>query len=116
VILDLPGLGPARCHRGVAAALEGALRELEERNLLGLVERGGFAGCWAPRAIEPGAPLSRHAWGIALDVNVTKNPTGVASLQDPRLVEVFRRWGFASGAQWLVPDPAHFEYLRPPTR
>jgi len=24
------------------------------------------------------------------------------------------RWGFTWGGRWLVPDPAHFEYLRPP--
>ena len=114
VTTQLPVLGTARCHRAVLPALEGALTELEERNLSGLLDRGGFAGCWAPRAIEPGAPLSRHAWGVAIDVNVTKNPTGVGSAQDPRLVEVMRRWGFTSGSQWLVPDPAHFEYLRPP--
>jgi hypothetical protein len=23
------------------------------------------------------------------------------------------RWGFTWGGRWLVPDPAHFEYLRP---
>jgi hypothetical protein len=116
VTVRLPVLGTVRCHRSVIPALQGALGELEQRNLGYLVERGGFAGCWAPRAIEAGAPLSRHAWGIALDVNVIKNPTGVTSAQDPRLVDVMRRWGFASGAQWLVPDPAHLEFLRPPAR
>jgi hypothetical protein len=29
-------------------------------------------------------------------------------------VEVMERWGFAWGGRWLIPDPAHFEYLRPP--
>jgi hypothetical protein len=35
-------------------------------------------------------------------------------VQDPRLVEIFQQWGFTWGGQWLVSDPAHFEYVRPP--
>jgi hypothetical protein len=45
---------------------------------------------------------------------VAGNPTGLASAQDPRLVEVMERWGFTWGGRWLVPDPAHFEWLRSP--
>jgi hypothetical protein len=46
-------------------------------------------------------------------LNVNVNPTGLASAQDPRLVEVMQHWGFTSGTRWLVPDPSHFEYLQP---
>ncbi len=70
-------------------------------------------GCWNPRLIRADDGISRHAWGAALDLNVNANPTGLASAQDPRLVEVMQRWGFTSGAHWLVPDPSHFEYLQP---
>ena len=64
--------------------------------------------------INPGGDLSRHAWGAAVDLNYAKNPTGTASGQDPRLVAVMERWGFTWGGGWLVPDPSHFEYVRPP--
>ena len=47
-------------------------------------------------------------------MNVSANPEGGASRQDPRLVEIFRRWGFTWGGDWLVPDPMHFEYTRVP--
>jgi hypothetical protein len=116
VTASVPLLGRVRCHRGIVEAVRGALAELESDGLGYLVSPAGYAGCFASRAIAAGAPLSRHAWGIALDVNVGKNPTGLASVQDPRLVNVMRKWGFTSGADWLVPDPAHFEYLRPPRR
>ena len=53
-------------------------------------------------------------WGIAFDLNYPKNPTGQRSVQDERMVEILQRWGFTWGGEWLVPDPAHFEYLRPP--
>lgn len=114
VTVDLPIIGTARCHRLVVGALHGALSELVESNLAGLVDPSGFAGCWNPRTTRSGTGISRHAWGVAIDLNAGSNPTGLASVQDPRLVAVFARWGFTEGSRWLVPDPGHFEYLSPP--
>jgi D-alanyl-D-alanine carboxypeptidase len=110
----VPILGRARCNRVLLPALAGAMRELERRNLARLVDPAAFAGCWSSRLTRSGTGVSRHAWGAAVDLNVAGNPTGLASAQDPRLVEVMERWGFTWGGRWLVPDPAHFEYLRPP--
>jgi hypothetical protein len=110
----VPILGRARCNRVLLPALVGAMRELQRRNLAGLVDPAAFAGCWSSRLTRSGTGVSRHAWGAAVDLNVAGNPTGLASSQDPRLVEVMERWGFTWGGRWLVPDPAHFEYLRPP--
>jgi D-alanyl-D-alanine carboxypeptidase len=112
----VPVLGPVRCNRVLLPALAGAMRELEQHNLAGLVDPAAFAGCWNSRLARGGDGASRHAWGAAVDLNVAGNPTGLNSAQDPRLVEVMERWGFTWGGRWLVPDPAHFEYLRPPTR
>ncbi len=110
----VPILGKiGECHRAIVPTIEGALRELEQRNLAFLIDRNGFRGCFQPSVIE-GAGISRHSWGVAIDLNFTKNPTGVASAVDPRVVEVMDRWGFTSGAEWLVRDAGHFEYLRPP--
>ena len=114
VTVDLPVIGTARCHRDVVDALAGALDELAADNLAGLVDPDGFAGCWNPRTTRAGTSLSRHAWGVAVDLNFGANPTGLASVQDPRLVAVFARWGFTDGGAWLVPDAGHFEYVRPP--
>jgi hypothetical protein len=110
----VPILGRITCHRAVLPAIEGAMRELEERNLAALVDPGGYRGCWAPSVITPGGGLSRHSWGVAIDLNFSNNPTGLASAVDRRLIEVMDHWGFISGANYLVPDPGHFEYLRPP--
>src|SRR6185503_4910514 len=93
--VDLPVLGQVRCNKAVLPALEGALRELVERNLASLLDPAGFQGCWNPRLIAPGAGVSRHAWGVAVDVNWSGNRTGLGSSQDPRLVDVMDRWGFA---------------------
>jgi hypothetical protein len=115
VTVRMPILGPVRCHRALMRALGGALNELQQRNLRGLVDPSGFGGCFNPRLIRVGAGISRHAWGAAVDLNTRGNPTGLESAQDPRLVEVMRRWGFTWGGNWLIPDPSHFEYLQAPT-
>jgi len=111
---DMPVLGQMRCHRAVVDAIEGALAEVEDANLASLLDPEGFVGCWNPRLVVPGGEVSHHAWGMALDVNYDDNPTGLESIQDPRLVEIFARWGFTWGGEWLVRDPAHFEFVRPP--
>jgi hypothetical protein len=114
VTAQVPILGTIRCHRALVPALESALRELEQRNLAFLIDKSAYQGCWVPSVIPDDGGISRHSWGVAIDLNFTKNPTGLASAVDLRLVEVMDRWGFISGANWLVPDPGHFEYLRPP--
>ena len=110
----VPILGRVRCNRALLGALAGAMGELRQRDLARLVDPEAYAGCWNPRLTRSGSGVSRHAWGAAVDLNVAGNPTGLASAQDPRLVEVMERWGFTWGGRWLVPDPAHFEWLRAP--
>ncbi|MGH8875247.1 MAG: M15 family metallopeptidase, partial [Acidimicrobiia bacterium] len=114
ITAELPIIGTVHCHRAFLPALEGALTELEQRNLVFLLDPEAFRGCWNPRLIAPGSGVSRHAWGVAVDLNYGVNRTGVQTAQDPRLVEVMERWGMAWGGPWLVPDPAHFEYVQPP--
>ena len=53
--------------------------------------------------------VSRHAWGIAVDINAQDNPYGAPSQQDPRLVEVMADHGFIWGGDWPTPDAMHFE-------
>jgi hypothetical protein len=116
VTQDVPILGRVTCHRAIVPALVGALGEIEKAGLGGLVDQVSYDGCWNPRLVQPGAGVSRHAWGVAFDLGFSSNPTGFESVQDPRIVEVFRRWGFTSGDGWLVPDAGHFEFVSPPQR
>jgi hypothetical protein len=114
VTTEVPILGTVECHRGIIDALTGALREIERANLGPLVKQAGYSGCFAARLVTAGGSVSRHAWGAAFDIGFGSNPTGRESVQDPRVVEVFRRWGFTSGDDWLVPDAGHFEFIAPP--
>jgi len=111
---ELPLIGPVRCHRDVIDALRGALDEVKRAGLASLIDPEGFEGCWNPRLTRSRLALSRHAWGVAVDLNYDQNRTGFASVQDPRLLEIFARWGFTDGSGWLVPDAGHFEYVTIP--
>jgi D-alanyl-D-alanine carboxypeptidase len=110
----VPILGTVRCHRGIVDALVGAFTDIENAGLAGLVEQAGYDGCFNPRFVAGSDSVSRHAWGVAFDMGFSSNPTGLESVQDPRLVEIFRRWGFTSGDSWLVPDAGHFEFIGVP--
>ena len=82
--------------------------------LAALVGQMTFGGCFAPTLVGATGAPSRHAWGAAIELNFGANPTGVESVQDPRLIDVLERWGFTWGGRWLVPDPSYFEYLHTP--
>ena len=104
----MPILGITRCHRLMWEPLEGALNQILEEGLeeyLSIEEWRSSGGCYAPRRInrfDAGGSISRHAWGIAIDIN-TK------SSYPPRIVEIFNDWGFAWGGTWTSPDDMHFE-------
>ena len=104
----VPILGMTTCHRLMWEPLEGALNQILEEGLANTLSVQDFkksGGCYAPRRInrfDAGGSISRHAWGIAIDIN-TK------SSYHPRVVEIFNSWGFAWGGTWTSPDEMHFE-------
>jgi hypothetical protein len=110
----VPLLGRVTCHQASIPLIQGAMQELVDRGLSHIIDPSTFRGCFNPRFISGRRDLSRHAWGVALDVNWGANPTGLASGQDPRLVETMDRWGFTSGHDWLIPDAGHFEWHHSP--
>lgn len=111
VTTDVPVLGRVTCHRVMVPQLAGAMSELVDRGLAGLVDVSQFGGCWVPRFIahDPSRGISLHSWGIAVDLNVSTNHRGTVGDMDPRIVEVMAAWGFAWGGTWSDPDPMHFE-------
>lgn len=72
-----------------------------------LLEPGADLGCWNPRLIDAGAGVSRHAYGIAIDLRAPAT-TGA---HDPRVIEIFEDHGFTWGGDFLTPDPIHFEWV-----
>jgi len=100
-----------RCHRLTQPALKGLLADLAARQLCHLINT--FDGCFEPRHMgsNPRRPLSRHSWGIAVDVNARLFPYGSRARQDVKLIGAFKRRGFTWGGDWRVPDPMHFEIV-----
>jgi hypothetical protein len=112
---ELPILGRVACNRVIVPRLKRALGDLERRGLSRLVDRGDFAGCYAPRRIPSTGSLSLHALGLAVDLNAHRNPYDRPSRQDRRLVRVMERNGFTWGGAWpTVKDAMHFEYQGEP--
>jgi hypothetical protein len=111
----IPILGEVHCHRRIIPLLRGAFEELARRGLGDLIH--GFAGCFSPRFTNavPGATLSHHSWGTAVDVNASENPFGAKPTMDQRVVQVMERWGFTWGGRWLIPDGMHFEFQHFPS-
>jgi hypothetical protein len=110
----VPILGTVTCHRLMFAQLVGALREIRRARLTGEIDVIDFhrsGGCYVARRQMWNAslPISMHAWGLAIDLNVRENPYGKRPRQDPGLVAIFERWGFAWGGRWSPPDGMHFQ-------
>jgi hypothetical protein len=106
--IEMPIIGRATCHRLMWEPLRGALTQIEEEGLADTLSKEEFktsGGCYAPRRIsrfDAGGSISRHAWGIAIDINTKSGYV-------PRVVEIFNSWGFAWGGTWTSPDEMHFE-------
>ena len=119
VTVDVPSLGEFKCHRKVVPYIRSALEDLQRRGLISEIDSADFqlaGGCWNARLIrggDKGFALSRHAWGIAIDINPSTNRyEGPVSLSEG-FGDTFRDWGFAWGAGWLRPDGMHFEWTEP---
>jgi hypothetical protein len=112
----VPLLGEVTCHRALFGQLRAALKAVAAEGLGHTINPSQYGGCFGPRFInsDPGARLSHHAWGVAIDINVAENLYGTRPDQDMRLVEAFRGAGFTWGGDWQIPDGMHFEWVRFP--
>ena len=118
VTVDIEPLGLFECHRLVVPYIRSAVEDLRAGGLLGEVDPADFqlaGGCFNARLIrggDSGFALSRHSWGIAIDINPSTNRyDGSVSLTE-EFGQTFRDWGFSWGAGWLRPDGMHFEWTR----
>ena len=105
----VPILGSVTCHRLMLTQLRGALTEVAAAGLSSSLHT--YDGCYVPRFIErdPHHPISLHTWGIAIDMDAATNYRGIRGTMDPRVVAIFKRWGFRWGGDWTYTDPMHFE-------
>lgn len=112
VSADVPVFpGTVRCHRLLIPQLRGALQEIQAEGLDQHIRPNEYGGCFSPRHVmfNPNRGLSMHAWGLAIDFNVSTNSYGAHPDMHPRIVEIFQKWGFVWGGHWSTPDGMHFE-------
>lgn len=109
------------CHKKVIGAIQDALTEIKEKGLereIDLANSNRYGGCYVGRfsrlATDNFGAVSRHAWGIAFDVNTSTNAQGQVPQMNCEVVRIFRKHGFSWGGNYLLPDGMHFEYVGEP--
>ncbi len=108
------------CHEVVAEALQGALSEIRAAGLADKIDvknTNRYGGCLTTRYNRlagsfPG--LSRHAFGMAVDLNPSTNQQWATPTIDCRVVRIMRKWGFAWGGNFWPADGMHFEWVGEP--
>jgi len=108
-----------RCHKLAAEAFLNVFNDLLAHYGLKEIERLGidlFGGCFNYRKMRGGSSWSKHAWGIAIDLdparNKLKETAKTARFARPeyqKMIDIFYRHGFISlgiekGYDWM-----HFE-------
>ena len=108
---SVPIFGEVTCHRLMFPQLRGALTDIVNAGLASTLHT--YNGCYVPKYIErsPTHAISLHTWGIAIDLDSATNYRGIKGTMDPKVVEIFKRWGFRWGGDWHWTDPMHFELV-----
>jgi hypothetical protein len=101
-------------HRLMVEPLTLAMSEIVDRGFH--MDILTFDGLYNPRMVRGSKDrLSRHSWGIAIDLNAPWNGLGnrpaamgaKGSLW--RIVPIMEKYGFVWGGRWKRPDAMHFE-------
>lgn len=112
----IPRLKSIRCHGRVARSLEAVLVGLRDRFGLAWIHQNGldqWGGCFNFRKMRGGTSLSRHSWGIAVDLDPVRNSLrskwpGEAKMP-VEAVEAFEAEGWKSYARAKGWDAMHFQ-------
>lgn len=108
----------AQCHVRIVADLRAALDAVAAAGLASAIDVANantYGGCYAPRFSRDSWFLSRHAIGMALDMNTVTNCQGCDPPQmNCEVVRIFRRHNFAWGGNFSRRDGMHFEWVGEP--
>jgi hypothetical protein len=94
-------------NRAMFLNMDAALNNLRVFNIAHELDE--FNGCFNIRSVR-GVPglMSVHSWGLAIDVNGSRNPLGAQSTLSRLFVKCFKDAGFFWGGDYRRPDPMHF--------
>ncbi len=107
----IPVIGRVVCHRAIIQPLIDVMEDLQASGLADEIDPDLYGGCWSPRRINRNANLSRHAWGIAIDINVDFDAPGLGPIPSQGVIDAFARHGFRWGGDYPIPDNHHFEWV-----
>ena len=104
------------CHKKVAKSLAAVLTEILETYGIDWIRKQGldvFGGIYNNRPTRGGKSKSKHAWGVAIDLNPAENglkTSWPAKASMPvEAVEIFEKHGWKSLARVIGRDAMHFE-------
>ncbi len=107
-----------RCHKLVAPSLLAILRDIALHYSPEDIKRHGldqFGGTTNVRFMRGGKEVSRHSWGIAIDLDPVRNglwtPTNEAYIPNmcPEVIDIFERHGWKSLGARIDRDWMHFQ-------
>lgn len=119
-LVDVTGLGMKyegntvnriRCHKKVASSLKSVLQEISASPFAYVL--GEYAGVYNFRPMRGGSRYSKHAWGVAIDLDPNKNSlhqNWPESASMPfGVIEIFAKHGWLSAGAFWNRDAMHFE-------
>lgn len=133
VMLDLPypmriawdtkvTVNRIQCHKSIAPKLKAVFDEILSVYGLAQIQRLGidlFGGCYNYRQQRGGSDWSRHAWGIAIDLdparNTLKETSKTARFARPEyrpMIDIFYKHGFIGLGPEKNYDWMHFEIAK----
>lgn len=100
------------CHKKWTEFIPEVFATLERERLRKKINT--FGGCFNLRSKRTSGKLSTHSWGIAIDLNPEMNQQGSSGNMYPGVVEIFQRFGFTWGGDWVgrSKDPMHFQFCK----
>lgn len=96
------------CNKDIVARLEKTFRDLIKANLHSEIKT--FDGCFVVRKQRGANSISRHSWGVAVDLNAAWNPLNGKVTWSNAFLNIWRNNGWICGADFRSrKDGMHFE-------